>query len=245
MIGDSAVYRAKEDIPAGSQITRSYIWRNYESYPERRATLAEYCVGDCMCKLCTDDRSDGNRKIYERLKIEADCDLRVRNSRKLGTSSRARMLQLRVQHEADVAVMEKTYGPHRSRIRPERMHIHCYVRGQCESWRDWSIEIDYLEQSLISHGVVIRYRNEADLEQKRLKYRKTTVPHDLCIMTAPKLADDMATSFIIRLTAMYEIGQNEQRHQEWIKAAYWVETVGFSNSKDWFKEPSLCLFSAA
>lgn len=40
---------------------------------------------------------------------------------------------------------------------------------------------------------------------------------------------------MINLAAMYEIGQNSERHKAWIKAAYWVETIGFSNSKDWFK----------
>lgn len=193
-IGDLVIYRAKEDISAGTQITRSYIDRDYSSYPERREALAKYFASDCSCKLCTDDRSDGNKKIYERSRIEAECETMKKAVWIGGKPSRGQLLKLRERFEAAAKSIDKTYGPHRSRIKPELMHIQYYIRGTCEIPRDWSVEADYIEESLIAMGVVIKYRNEADLKQKRFRYPKINTPDDLCILTTPRIEDDMATS---------------------------------------------------
>ncbi|KAI0353060.1 hypothetical protein OH77DRAFT_1407932 [Trametes cingulata] len=211
-IGDLMIIRAAEPIPAGTEVTIPYSVE--ESYLDRRTILRKHMLDSCSCRLCEEDRHDGEVRLRRRHELKSRIETQTIMSTPL----------------AEVRSLAKdidaTYAPTRSGVRPlSALALHVVaerlrISGNAHHIRE---SIDYDKQALESYGFVL---TSTGGESTTLPIASDRIPTATSIMEP--------TDIMLRIACAYYILREEGNATRWLKAALWLTSVSVGDGKELF-----------
>ncbi|OSD04617.1 hypothetical protein PYCCODRAFT_1363850 [Trametes coccinea BRFM310] len=214
-IGDLMIIRAAESIPAGTEVTIPYCVE--ESYIDRQTILRKHMLDKCDCRLCEEDRQDGDERLRRRHQLKSRLDADAIMSASL----------------AEVRALEKdiraTYGPTRGPVRPlSALALHVVAEklrmsGNARDMRD-SLQCDM--QALECYGFVLIRDSARSPSGSKLPIAKDRIPTVTSFMEP---ADIM-----LRIACTYYMLREETNATNWLKATLWLTDVSVGGGKELF-----------
>lgn len=199
-IGDLMVVRAAEPIPAGTEITIPYSVE--ESYLDRSSVLRRHMLQSCSCRLCEDDRRDGEAQNRRRHELKARLDPAAVKAASL----------------ADVRALEKeisaTYAPSRGPVRPcSALALHAVAEKLRESKdpRHLQEAIRYDLQALERYGFI------PARSSRGLPFTDDRIPTAAFFIDPAEIMLDIAHTYLVL--------SDEANAARWLKAALWRECI--------------------
>ncbi|CDO73769.1 hypothetical protein BN946_scf185015.g97 [Trametes cinnabarina] len=214
-IGDLMVIRAAEPIPLGTEVTIPYCVE--ESYIDRQAILRKHMLDKCDCRLCEEDRRDGEARLRRRheLKSRLDAD---------GVMS-ASLAEVRTL-EQDISA---TYVPTRGSLRPLSalaLHVVAEKLRMSGGARHMRESIQYDTRALECYGFVLARDAGRSPTGSKLPITNDRIPTATSFMEP---ADIM-----LRIACTYYMLREEANATNWLKAALWLTDVSVGGGKELF-----------
>ena len=215
-IGDAMVIRATEDIAAGEEITIPYVCS--ESYQERSASLAVYLPNGCDCRLCEEDRRDGDEALERRERLVSEFDqMRAPGLRPIDALGAARTF---------VDNLMSTFSPERTGVLPRMISAHHSIAvalqevgydADREMWSTYfkeAISEDF--KALESAGMMVTDKSMWGPVNRRTMPIGTTrlpafIPHENFV------------SIMLSISYAFNVLKDRRRVTRWLKAAAWGE----------------------
>ncbi|KAH9899634.1 hypothetical protein C8Q73DRAFT_743528 [Cubamyces lactineus] len=214
-IGDVMIIRAAEPIPTGTEVTIPYCVE--ESYIDRQTVLQKHMLDRCDCRLCEEDRRDGEAQLRRRHQLKARLDAPTIMSASL----------------ADVRALEKdiaaTYGRTRGAIRPLSalaLHIVAEKLRMSGNARHMRESLQYDMQALECYGFVLAHDSGRSSSGPKLPIASERLPTATSIMEP---ADIM-----LRIACTYYMLREEENAARWLRAALWLTEVSVGSGKELF-----------
>ncbi|KAI0375881.1 hypothetical protein BV20DRAFT_933313 [Pilatotrama ljubarskyi] len=211
-IGDLMIIRAAEPIKAGTEVTIPYSVE--ESYIDRQAVLRKHMLDSCSCRLCEDDRRDGETRLRRRHELKSRIDA--------PTITSASLTEVRTL----VKDIDATYAPTRGKIRPLSalaLHVVAEKLRMSGTGRHIREAIQYDKQALESYGFVLTSTGGV---ATALPISSDRIPTVTSFMEP---ADIM-----LRIACSYCDLREEGNATRWLKAALWLTSISVGDGKELF-----------
>ncbi|KAI0772144.1 hypothetical protein BD413DRAFT_475161 [Trametes elegans] len=212
-IGDVMIVRAAQPISAGTEVTIPYCVE--ESYIDRQTVLRKHMLASCDCRLCEEDRCDGDARLRRRHELKARLDADAIMTAPL----------------AEVRALEKeigaTYSSARGPIRPlSALALHVVAEKLRSSDNPHLVQesLQYDMQALVCYGFVLA--RDSGSASHGLPVATERVP---TVTSFFEPADIM-----LRIACTYHNLHEEANAARWIKAALWLTDVSVGGGKDLF-----------
>ncbi|KAI9000798.1 hypothetical protein BD414DRAFT_451479 [Trametes punicea] len=214
-IGDLMIIRAAEPIPKGTEVTIPYCVE--ESYIDRQTILQKHMIKKCDCRLCEEDRRDGDAQLRRRHRLKSRLDPDAIVSAPL----------------AEVRALEKeidaTYEPGRGPIRPlSALALHAIAEklretGNARLMRE-SLRHDM--QALECYGFRLTHDRGRSASGSKIPVANDRIPTVTSFMEP---ADIM-----LRMACTYYMLQEEADASRWLRAVLWLTEVSVGGGKELF-----------
>ncbi|KAI0335693.1 hypothetical protein GY45DRAFT_1350859 [Cubamyces sp. BRFM 1775] len=214
-IGDIMIVRAAEPIPTGTEVTIPYCVE--ESYFDRQTVLQKHMLDRCDCRLCEEDRRDGEAQLRRRHQLKTRLDA--------ATIMSAPLAEVRAL-EKDIAA---TYGQTRGAIRPLSalaLHIVAEKLRMSGNARHMRESLQYDMQALECYGFVLAHDSGRSSSVPQLPIASERLPTATSIMEP---ADIM-----LRIACTYYMLREEENAARWLKAVLWLTEVSVGSGEELF-----------
>ncbi|KAI9339374.1 hypothetical protein BDR26DRAFT_803228, partial [Obelidium mucronatum] len=222
--GDVQVIRALNDIPAGTEISVSYVVDG--EYLEREKNLVHFFPPgeQCSCELCVMDRAEGKTCLKNRSLILDDLEALPRIGPK---STRA---QIAKRLEQIDKLIDKIKGTYKSE-RPTSSRHEMYTLYQSKSFAygNMAIENRLGYQECYANVIAAEKMGLECLGVKFQKQSKKTPNHknpaSLPISCAPQFRSHMGTCSMLQIAVAHKSRGEAKAARAWVQAAVWVHSL--------------------